>query len=170
MQLTVYEFYLLLHHYMKINTCALVPEVTEGRPGSCGERTKLQWPSMFYSLTVCLGLHWPTFPSPSTGTFSWKAESGGEVGNPEKTILSTWGWLFKVSPRRTASASVWMGTFPLHPKEPWAATRGICQLQGVFPSLHLSCLVSGGWKLWMFMDQAPQNCFDRLQTSLLSSR
>ena len=42
MQLTVYEFYLLLHHYMKINTGALVPEVTEGRPGSCGERTKLQ--------------------------------------------------------------------------------------------------------------------------------
>lgn len=45
-----------------------------------------------------------------------------------------------------------MGTFPLHPKEPWAATRGICQPQGVFPSLHLSCLVSGGWKLWMFIE------------------
>lgn len=81
-----------------------------------------------------------------------EGRSGGEVGNPEKTIPSPCWWLFKVSPRHMASAGVWIGTFPLHPKEPWAAARGICQPQGVFPSLHLSCLVCGGWKLWMFIE------------------
>lgn len=70
MWLTIFEFYLLFNHYMKINTPVLTSQVTEKPPPPpaqwvrCSEEQNCGDPSMLYSHTL------PQPPPPSTQLLS----------------------------------------------------------------------------------------------------
>lgn len=114
----------------------------------CFEEQNCSDPSVFPSPTLCLPLplHQPAFPLLSTDVF---LELRGRSREPEKTVLSRWWWLLRVSPSGKASAGGMEGHASTSFKGALCSHMWFCLPRGIPLSTSAT---SGGWKLWMFIE------------------